>query len=260
MRRAGPTAILGVLLVSIIATPAAPQSPPIQLSPQQAAPPQAAPQRRETRPPAPAAQPGASSFSAPAPFTARANQPGGFDANQRALIDRVSLYLSTIQTLVGDFVQVGPDGTRTEGQFYLLKPGKIHFAYNPPSVIEVVADGSSVVVRDRRLATQDLYPLNQTPLRFLLAERIDLLRDTTVTSVSADDVFVTVVIEEKHQVVGTSRLMMMFGAKDLQLRQWTVTDPQGYDTTVAVYNLDTTKRPPDSLFKINYDNNAQRIQ
>ena len=37
--------------------------------------------------------------------------------------------------------------------------------------------------------------------------------------------------------------MMMFGAKDMQLKQWTVTDPQGYDTTVAVYNLDTSKRP-----------------
>ena len=36
--------------------------------------------------------------------------------------------------------------------------------------------------------------------------------------------------------------MMMFGAKDIQLKQWTVTDPQGYDTTVAVYNLDTTKQ------------------
>ncbi len=36
--------------------------------------------------------------------------------------------------------------------------------------------------------------------------------------------------------------MLMFGAQDYQLRQWTVTDPQGYDTTVAVYNLDTTKR------------------
>ena len=43
--------------------------------------------------------------------------------------------------------------------------------------------------------------------------------------------------------VGTSRLMMMFSAKDMQLKQWTVTDPQGYDTTVAVYNLDTSKRP-----------------
>ena len=35
--------------------------------------------------------------------------------------------------------------------------------------------------------------------------------------------------------------MLMFGAKDMQLKQWTVTDPQGYDTTVAVYNLDTTQ-------------------
>ena len=36
--------------------------------------------------------------------------------------------------------------------------------------------------------------------------------------------------------------MIMFNAKDMQLKQWTVTDPQGYDTTVAVYNLDTTRR------------------
>jgi outer membrane lipoprotein-sorting protein len=262
MRRAGVTAIIGAFALSVFATSAIAQSAPMQLAPQAPAAPQTqpAPQKRDTRPVAPAVQPSAPPLAATAPFTARANQPGGFNANQRALIDRVSLYLSTIQTLIGDFVQVGPDGTRTEGQFFLLKPGKIHFAYNPPSVIEVVADGSSVVVRDRRLATQDLYPLGQTPLRFLLAERIDLIRDTTVSSISADDVFVTVVIEEKHAIVGTSRLMMMFGARDLQLRQWTVTDPQGYDTTVAVYNLDTTKRPPESLFKIIYDNNAQRIQ
>ena len=37
--------------------------------------------------------------------------------------------------------------------------------------------------------------------------------------------------------------MMMVGAKDYQLKQWTVTDPQGYDTTVAVSNLDTNRRP-----------------
>jgi outer membrane lipoprotein-sorting protein len=193
-------------------------------------------------------------------FSAKASQPGGFDANQRALIDRVSLYLSTIQTLVGDFVQVGPDGTRTEGQLYLQKPGKIRFEYNPPSVIEVVADGSSVVVRDRKLATQDLYPLSQTPLRYLLAQSIDLLRDTNIVSLAADDVFVTVTIEEQQKFVGTSRLMMMFGARDLQLRQWTVTDPQGFDTTVAVYNLDTTKKPDPRMFVINYDNNVQRVQ
>ena len=183
-----------------------------------------------------------------------------FDARQRHLADRVSAYLSNVRVLSGKFVQVGPDGGKSEGEFYLQKPGRVRFDYNPPSPIELIADGQSVVVRDRKLATQDLYPLSQTPLRFLLADTIDLMRDTNLIGVYADDVFVTVVIEEKHQIIGTSRLMMMFGAKDLQLRQWTVTDPQGYDTTVAVYNLDATKRPADSLFKINYDNNAQRVQ
>jgi outer membrane lipoprotein-sorting protein len=80
------------------------------------------------------------------------------------------------------------------------------------------------------------------------------MKDASVVAVYADDVFVTVVVEEKNGIVGTSRLMIMFSAKDMQLKQWTVTDPQGYDTTVAVYNLDTSKRPDPSMFKIDYTN------
>jgi outer membrane lipoprotein-sorting protein len=175
-----------------------------------------------------------------------------FDARQRQLADRVSAYLSNVRVLSGKFVQVGPDGSKSEGEFYLQKPGRVRFDYNPPSPIELIADGQSVVVRDRKLATQDLYPLSQTPLRFLLADNIDLMRDTNLVGVYADDVFVTVVIEERQIIGGTHRLMLMFGAKDYQLRQWTVTDPQGYDTTVAVYNLNTTRQPDPSLFRIDY--------
>ena len=63
-----------------------------------------------------------------------------------------------------------------------------------------------------------------------------------------------VVIEENHPLVGTNRLMLMFDAKDLQLKQWIVTDPQGYDTTVAVYNLDSSKKVDPGLFKIDFTN------
>ena len=59
-------------------------------------------------------------------------------------------------------------------------------------------------------------------------------------------------IEEKQPLIGTNRLMMMFGAKDLQLKQWVVTDPQGFDTTIAISNLDSARRPDPSLFKIDY--------
>lgn len=177
-----------------------------------------------------------------------------FDANQKAQAAKVSAYLSSLQTLVGNFVQVGPDGTKTMGDFYIQKPGKVRFEYDPPSPIDIIADGSTVAVRDRKLATQDIYPLSQTPLRYLLSDRIDLLKDTNVVSVTSDDLYITVTIEEKQALIGTSRLMLMVGAKDGQLKQWTVTDPQGYDTTVAVYNLDATKKLDPSLFKIDFTN------
>jgi outer membrane lipoprotein-sorting protein len=199
-----------------------------------------------------------SSSATPAPSAPE--PPSPFDAKQRALLDRISNYLSSAQTMMGKFVQVGPDGGRTEGTFYMQKPGRVRFQYNPPSPIDIISDGSSVVVRDRKLATQDLYPLSQTPLRYLLAERINLLRDTDVVSVSADDSFATVVIEQKQLFVGTDRLMIMFDAKDLTLKQWTVTDPQGFDTTVAVYNLDSTKKPDPNLFVINYQREQTGVQ
>ena len=189
------------------------------------------------------------------PFASLLGQTGSttaLDPKQRAIIEKVDNYLSSVQTLEGNFVQVAPNGNRSKGEFYISKPGKMRFEYDPPSPTEIISDGESVVVRDRSLATQDLYPLSQTPLRFLLADHVNLMKDTNLVAVYADDVFITVVVEEKNAVVGTSRLMIMFSAKDMQLKQWTVTDPQGYDTTVAVYNLDPNTKPNPNMFRIDY--------
>jgi outer membrane lipoprotein-sorting protein len=184
---------------------------------------------------------------------AAAARPGtAFTAQQRAIVDRVSGYLSNVHVMSGDFNQRSPDGRLAKGQFYIMKPGRVRFEYEPPSPIDIVSDGSSVVVRDRKLATQDLIPLSQTPLRYLLTDRIDLMRDTTVVAVYADDIYVSVAVEEKQAMIGTTRLVMMFGAKDFGLKQWVVTDPQGFDTTVALSNIDSVRRPDPSLFKIDY--------
>jgi outer membrane lipoprotein-sorting protein len=239
--------------------PSAPaQRPTTQTAANQAAPVRSAPgSDEESRP---LAVTGVVPVPPPSKLPPIAVGPGGtmaFDARQRALVERVNTYLSGVQTLVGDFVQVAPDGSRSEGKFYMQKPGRIRFEYNPPSPVELVSDGQSLVVRDRKLATQDLYPLSQTPLRFLLADRIDLLQDTNLVGVYADALFVTLVIEQKQVFGGTHRLLLMFGAQDFQLRQWTITDPQGYDTTVAVYNLDTSKKLDPDLFKINYERMLQ---
>jgi outer membrane lipoprotein-sorting protein len=258
-------AVLGCLALAspALGTIAAAQSVPLPIPaplPKTSAPP-AAGQPRQTAPLplSPGAQRGGP-VVAPVvrpPSTFSPGQTTAFDARQRTLVDRVSAYLMSVRVLSGDFVQIGPDGSKSEGEFYLQKPGRVRFDYNPPSPVELIADGSSIVVRDRKLATQDLYPLSQTPLRFLLADQLDLMRDTNIIGVYADDVFVTIVIEERQILAGTHRLMLMFNAQDLQLKQWTVTDPQGYDTTVAVYNLDSTRRPDPTLFRIDYTRQIQ---
>ena len=226
-----------------VGTTAKPETPPSSLS--------LAPVG-QSAPPPPSSSPGGIIEA----LTGILPKPGGqiaFDANQRALVERVNAYLTSVQSMVGDFVQVAPDGSRTNGKFYLQKPGRVRFEYNPPSPVELIADGQSMVVRERKLNTQDLYPLSQTPLRFLLADRIDLLKDTDLVGVYSDNMFVTMVIEQRQIIGGTYRLMLMFSTKNLELKQWTVTDPQGYDTTVAVFNLDKTKKPDPDQFKINYE-------
>ncbi len=237
--------------VQVQSSPAAPAAAPTSKPP---VPGQTLGPRAQTTPNSQAPNPVTNPFAA---LLGKSTSPGVLNPEQRTIVERVNGYLSGVQTLTGNFIQVGPDGSRTQGDFFISKPGKVRFEYDDPSPIELIADGSSVVVRDRRLATQDVYPLSQTPLRFLLADHVDLTKDTHLVAVYADDVFVTVVVEEKSGIVGTSRMMIMFSAKDMQLKQWTVTDPQGYDTTVAVYNLDTSKRPDPALFKIDYTRNMQ---
>ena len=238
--------------------PPAPQPKIVASSQAPVARPPAAVPQQQAAPPATRTTSGFPSiFPKPSALFGQSGATTAFDAKQRALADKVSAYLSNVRQLHGNFVQVAPDGSKSEGEFFIQKPGKVRFDYNPPSPIELIADGSSVVVRDRKLATQDLYPLSQTPLRFLLADHIDLLRDTNVVGIYADDVFVTVVVEERQVLGGTHRLMLMFGAKDMQLKQWTVTDPQGYDTTVAVYNLDAKASPDPNMFRIDYTRNIQ---
>ena len=78
------------------------------------------------------------------PATARqANHRRILTPEQRALVDRVSAYLSSVQTLVGNFVQVGPDGSRTAGPIlHLRSPARSASNTTTPSPIELIADGS----------------------------------------------------------------------------------------------------------------------
>ena len=152
-----------------------------------------------------------------------------------------------------DFTQIGPDGRKTEGRLSVQRPGRLRFEYAAPATIEIIADGTSVAVRDRKLATQDVYFIGQTPLKFLLKEQIDIARDTKILNVMNEPSGVSILIEDKATLGGTSRIKLTFDPQSFALKQWNVIDPQGYQTAVTIFNLDLKRKPDPDLFKINYE-------
>ena len=174
------------------------------------------------------------------------------DADPATVLAQANAYFNGMTTLTGNFVQIGADGRRIGGKLTLAKPGRLRFDYDQPSPLEVVADGTSVAVRDRRLSTQDLYFIAQTPLKFLLREKIDLARDLSVTDVANDPGGIRIALEDRSTLGGTSKIQLFFDAEMKTLSQWRITDPQGYQTIVQLSNLQKGKAVDGMQFVINY--------
>ncbi len=173
-------------------------------------------------------------------------------ADPATVLAQANAYFNGLNTLTGSFMQISADGRRIGGKLSLVKPGRLRFDYDQPSPLEVVADGQSVAVRDRKLGTQDLYFIAQTPLKFLLREKIDLARDLTVTEVVNEPGGIRIALEDRATLGGTSKIQLYFDTEMKTLSQWRITDPQGYLTTVQLSNLQRGKAVDGSLFFINY--------
>lgn len=166
-------------------------------------------------------------------------------------LKRANAFFNASPVMTADFVQIGGDGKRSEGKLHVQRAGRVRFEYAQPATMEVVADGAQVAVRDRKLNTQDLYFITQTPLKFLMKDKIDLEKDVVVEDVKIDDSGVTIAIEDKATFGGTSHVRLIFDPKTFKLKQWQVKDPQGYETLISIFNIDQAKVPDPTLFKIN---------
>ena len=176
-------------------------------------------------------------------------------AGNAAAAQQIADHFSSLRTLTGEFVQFGPKGEQTGGTFYLERPGKIRFNYND-SPIRVISDGNQVVINNRKLDTWDMYALGTTPLKMLLADRIDL-GGGRLQSVKQDPDMTTLVVGDKT-AFGNSKITMMFDPQSKDLKQWTITDAQGLDTTIMVFNIRSGVRFTDDMFKIDYQRIAMK--
>jgi outer membrane lipoprotein-sorting protein len=171
-------------------------------------------------------------------------------------VQRANAWLDAARVMSADFV---PNGRRSEGQLSLARPGHMLFEYTDPPRFEIVADGRSVAIVDKKLNTQDEYFIGQTPLKFLLSDHIDLARDTHLLNVSQEGKTITIELEDRAAFGGTAHLSLVFDASTFALKQWTVIDAQGFQTVVTLFDVDLKTNPDPALFHIDENLPANQL-
>ena len=158
-------------------------------------------------------------------------------------IAKANAYLDAARVMTADFVQIGPDGDAL-GRQALRRAAR-------PDAVPIRPARAAGDRRRRALGRgarpearhPGLYFIAQTPLKFLLADHIDIAKDTTVKRVAIDDNAATIEIEDKATFGGTAEIALVFDPDTFALKQWTVIDAQGFQTVVTLFNVDLTTQP-----------------
>jgi len=187
----------------------------------------------------------------PMPFIARAHadtaQQAALSEADKIDVARIEGYLNGLSTVKASFQQYTESEGLAFGRIYLRRPGRMRVEYDPPSEIILVADGLLLSYYDSELNHIEQVPLNLSPMWFLLREQVELGGDVTVTQFKrvADSIMIGLVQSDEPDA---GSVLLEFGDKPLELRQWTVIDPAGTQVRVGLYDAQFGGQLANDLF------------
>ena len=157
---------------------------------------------------------------------------------RRAVLKSASDAMSRVETAQGRFIQVDANGSLSEGEFHLQRPGRMRFDYDDPVPILIASDGVTVAMRDEELETVDRVPLGTTPLGLLLDDNLDFETEAEVIRVQrANGIVAITVVDPNEEAQG--ELTLIFNAGSYDLLAWRVLDANGGITTVELQDVRT---------------------
>ncbi len=144
-------------------------------------------------------------------------------------------YLNNLPTIRSHFTQYNADGSVDVGVMWLWRPGRARIEYSPPNDLLLIADGTWLIYFDAALDQVSHIPIATGPFRFLLSEGLSLFEDVRLTALRRSRGLLSLTVEDP-EASGAGSVTLVFEEDPLKLRQWRVTDPQGYRTTVRLDN------------------------
>lgn len=162
---------------------------------------------------------------------------------------RINAYFNSFQTLKGEFVQTGAKGRSTRGVMHLSKPGKLRFEYEPPNPLLIASDGKWLTIKNKSKEKGDQVPLASTPMRLIVASKLNLLAEASVVQFEQANGMTTMgLVDKKGSIAG--QIFLVFDDNRNELLQWIIVDGKGQRTTVELSNLEKDVKMNPKLFNV----------
>lgn len=168
-------------------------------------------------------------------------------APHQRTIKRVEQYLSQLTTVVSDFSQVAPDGSLSNGRFYLERPGKMRWQYNPPTPILMVSNGSELVFYDYELEQVNHIPLDKTLIGFMARDVISFDDTVGVIDFAHEDGVIRVTLAQRESPEDGT-LQLELSDQPLTLRNMVISDATQQVTSVSLNNARYGVKIDEDLF------------
>ncbi len=164
---------------------------------------------------------------------ATAPHPVRLSPEDKVLVSQIETYLNGITTVEAGFVQMSAQGQYAKGRFYLQRPGRMRFEYEPPTPYLLVSDGTWFIYVDQELEQVTYLPLRKTPADLLLRENFSFSDGLVLTGIETRPSTVRVDVVDADQP-DAGRVTLTFVRRPLSLKSWTVYDPQGQRIQVTL--------------------------
>ena len=179
----------------------------------------------------------AAAFAATAvllPKAANAADAIGLGADETKQVQRLEDYLNAISTLSSRFMQVTDRGEFAQGEFLMARPGRMRIDYDPPTPILIVSDGTWVMYKDEELDQISHIPLSQVPASMFFGDKVDFFGKDLLIIDFEENAGVQRITLQRTNDPSEGELTLVFEARPLQLKKWSVIDAQGIATTVSL--------------------------
>ena len=158
-------------------------------------------------------------------------------------------YLKDIKTLQAKFSQTNQTGDIMTGVFFLKKPGKIRFSYDPPQNLQIVSKQQAVLIFDPQNGGSGplTYPLHSTPLSFLIKNDLSLFINENGESLELGNLIIFKVRNPQYN------LSIEFNKNPVSLLGWEFENQMGEIIKIRLNNIHKNKYISDEIFKTEKD-------